>query len=243
MYCIQESSNNNIDRLGLGICSLLFCSKSLRLLSECERFALVALKKSATVSDSLGVAHDKRGTMSELLLVSLKKAVVIRLWFEQICSWADGFQKVWVICLKNVFLYVFDIFLQFFPCFFAQERGARAALCSVTLFFRARGEIRSSCSSQKREWLRSIFKKSNCERFTPVDHNKRATGAIHPFLQANRYFAILLTKNQRFPQKTKIDKQATLFLCLSWPNFPLSGMWGDFVDWKNVFSQLIIFSF
>ena len=31
----------------------------------------------------------------------------------------------------------------------------------------------------------------------------------------------------------KIDQQSTLFFLLSWPTFPLSRKWGDFVDWRK----------
>ena len=41
--------------------------------------------------------------------------------------------------------------------------------------------------------LRSL-QKSDCERFAQVAYDRRATGAIHSFSQANCYFALLLTK-------------------------------------------------
>ena len=45
--------------------------------------------------------------------------------------------------------------------------------------------IRSGCSWQK----------SDCEQFTQVAHDNRATGAIHTFSWANGSFPLLLTKN------------------------------------------------
>ena len=52
------------------------------------------------------------------------------------------------------------------------------------------------------EWLPSLFKKSNHERFPQVAHDKRTTGAICSFSPANRSFALWLTKNKRFARKT-----------------------------------------
>ena len=40
-----------------------------------------------------------------------------------------------------------------------------------------------------------------------------------------------------------IDQQSTLIILLSWPTFPLSGKWVDFLDYKKLYSQCIIFCF
>ena len=65
--------------------NLLFRSKLLILLSDCEWFALafVALNKRVTVSDSLRSLMI-RATMSESLLISKRSMSVFCTWFEQI---------------------------------------------------------------------------------------------------------------------------------------------------------------
>ena len=47
-----------------------------------------------------------------------------------------------------------------------------------------------------------ISQKSDCEQFAPIAHHKRATGKLCSFSRANRSFALSLTKNEQFAQKT-----------------------------------------
>ena len=101
-----------------------------------------------------------------------------------------------------IFLEVLDFHC--FSYFYAQERIAPIALCSVTLFYRATGAIRSCRSLQK----------SDCERIAPNALYKRAT--VSNYLQlllteeGRDRFAIFqeqitlsLSKNKQFAQKTK----------------------------------------
>ena len=57
------------------------------------------------------------------------------------------------------------------------------------------------------------WQKSDREKFTQVAHDKRATGAISSFQQANRSFVLLLTKNERIAQKPdeRIHNPAILY--------------------------------
>ena len=80
----------------------------------------------------------------------------------------------------------------------------------------------SRCSSLSRS--RHSLQKRNCERFAPIAYDKRATGVIHSFSRANRYFAILLTQTQWFTQKTSylLEKPMSKVSTLRQTNKPLS---------------------
>ena len=74
-----------------------------------------------------------------------------------------------------------DWFEKMLANFNAKEQIAPFALCSL---------------------LSLSFLKSNCGRIAQVAHDKKATGAICCFSQANCSFDLLLTKNEKIAQKT-----------------------------------------
>ena len=59
-------------------------------------------------------------------------------------------------------------------------------------------------------------------------------------LNSNNYISSAKYSRTHHKRIIEKDQQSTLFLTLSWPTFPLSGKWGDFVDFQKNYSQLII---
>ena len=104
---------------------------------------------------------------------------VIRLLFEQI-----ALKKRAISWKKRIFL----LFLTVIPPIFAQEQIASVTLRSVACFLRATGVICSQ-RSLKKSYCEQITPVTLYKRFAPVAHDKRATGAIHSFSQANHSFA------------------------------------------------------
>ena len=117
--------------------SSLFCSKSLILKSKCEQFSLLALNKRMTMSKLLSLLFNmsdheqmdlyKRATVSELLSLLFKKE--LNEWFardlsKSLSKKSDSYSFFWR------FWTVFYCFTNFY----AQERIAPVALCSVALF-------------------------------------------------------------------------------------------------------------
>ena len=99
-----------------------------------------------------------------------------------------------------------SIFLQFFTVFPLLCPRANRSCCS---FLKINGsDLLSMLFTKERPWAnrssRSL-QKSDCERFAPVALYKIVTGAICSFPKVNLYFALLLTKNERFARKTKVQ--------------------------------------
>ena len=138
---------------GTRVWNLLFPSKSLILKSHCERFAHSCSFVNSDVSNCEQIA----------LNFFLKERYQ---WFAHDLS--ESLSKDERIAQKNL---LFVGFWQFFSnfSFFAQERIAPIALCSVALFKKATGAI---CSGHS-------LKKSNHERFAPVSLHKIATFFKH----------------------------------------------------------------
>ena len=142
---------------------------------DCERFALVALFKRATVSDS-----------DPSLLTKEQPWQIARF------LWAKSNMSDFLVnqAARSQNRAIRDSIWQFFndfPLFYAQERIAPVTLHSVALFF---GAIRSRRSLQN----------YNCERFAHVAHDKRAMGAIRSFSRPNHSLAhkkwVIHLKNQ-----------------------------------------------
>ena len=111
---------------------------------------------------------------------SLEKINVINLLVIR----ANCFQKRAICSKKFIFFVCFHCFSPFY---------AKEWIAPIAIFSRAAGLILSYRSLQK------IYH----EHYTPVSLYKRATDAISSFPRANCSFSLLLTKNKRFPRKTK----------------------------------------
>ena len=163
------------DRVG----NPLFCSKLLILKSDCVRFALVALYK--------------RATMSKLLLLLCKKEQ--HGWFarasrESLSKMSDLLKKI------HIFLFVFDSFSLLFPFLCPRANRSHRSLLSRSFLKSYRSDLLSSLFTKERPWgnhSQRSLQKSDHERLAPFAHDKRETGAICSFLQANRSLAY---KNQ-----------------------------------------------
>ena len=120
--------------------SSLFCSKSLSLKSDCERFAQVAHDKKAAISGSLSlllakeqpyaICSGQKSDMSKLLLLLMTKEQ--HEWFardsnKSLSKIRDTLENI----VKNHIIYMF---WQFFPLFYAQGRITPVVLRSIALF-------------------------------------------------------------------------------------------------------------
>ena len=122
---------------------------------------------------SLKIAHFKEQPWANRSCHSLKSAMSV------IRSWFER------IALQKTFHTILTVFHYFSPFLYPRANSSRSS--SLRRFFkRVTGAI-CSCRS---------LQKSDHERFAPVALYKRMTGAIH-------YFTLLLTKNERFAQKTE----------------------------------------
>ena len=149
--------------------SSLFCSKSLILKSDCERLALLALYKRATMSKSLSLLFTKEQPWVNRSSRSLQKSYCERIalnflkkgqcqWFAQ-DSW-ESLSKNKQLPGKNLFFVCLDSFWQFSPFLWANRRSLQE---SDSLFFTSKSLFLSQKMSNLLEKLISEFPTLNCK--------------------------------------------------------------------------------
>ena len=156
-------SQNLLTRIGNSLFhSSLFRSKSLILLSDCEQFALVALNKRPTVSDSLRSLMIKEGP-------SVNGSVKERHeWFtldssESLSKMSDFFQKI----------HNFRMFLTVFHCFstylYPRANRSCSSLLSCSFLKSNESDSLSSLLTKMRPWAIRSFPWAN----RSLAHKKR----------------------------------------------------------------------
>ena len=177
---------------------MLICSKSLILMSDCERFAQIASHKWATVSKSL-------------------RSLMIKSSHEQFAQGALSLTENEQFAQKcfNKIVFLCTCFKSFFKVFFKNKQFTHS------LFFKDLCERVAQVAHDKRgtvsESLRLLTKNeqpwdicfgrsskmSNHEIFTQVAHQKWANEQIAHFFWANRSFINFFAKKPAIPSENR----------------------------------------
>ena len=171
--------------------------KSLILLSNCERFALVALLKKATKRESLSSLNNM-SSMSNSLMIraksSQKRVICLKKFIFFICFWP-------------FFTTAFPLFIKYWEANTTEERIAPVAHCS-SRSLKLRDLSNSLLSLFKIEWPWAncsyrFLQKRDHERFAQVNLYKRET--------MSDSLRLLMTKEQQ-EQFALFQKQITFWM-------------------------------